>query len=37
MDSGELVPDDVVIDIIVKKVEEYKHKNIVFDGFSKKS
>ena len=33
MDSGELVPDDVVIDIIVKKVEENKNKNIVFDGF----
>ncbi len=33
MESGELVSDDIVIDIIVKKVEEYKNKNIVFDGF----
>ena len=33
MESGELVPDDIVIDIIVKKVEDYKNKNIVFDGF----
>ena len=33
MESGELVPDDIVIDIIVKKVEEHKNKNIVFDGF----
>ena len=33
MESGELVPDDIVIDIIVKKVEEHKNKNLVFDGF----
>ena len=33
MESGELVPDDIVIDIIVNKVEENKNKNIVFDGF----
>ena len=33
MESGELVSDNIVIDIIVKKVEEYKNKNIVFDGF----
>ncbi len=33
MESGELVPDDIVIDIIVKKVEKHKKKNIVFDGF----
>ena len=33
MESGELVPDDVVIDIIVKKVEQHKNENIVFDGF----
>ena len=33
MESGELVPDDIVIDIIVNKVEEYKNKSIVFDGF----
>ena len=33
MESGELVPDDIVIDIIMNKVEEHKNKNIVFDGF----
>ena len=33
MESGELVPDDIVIDIIVKKVEEHKSENLVFDGF----
>lgn len=33
MESGELVPDEIVIDIIVKKVSELKEKNIVFDGF----
>ena len=33
MESGELVPDDIVIDIIVKKVEEHKNENLVFDGF----
>ena len=33
MESGELVPDGIVIDIIVKKVDEHKKKNIVFDGF----
>ena len=33
MESGELVPDEIVIDIIVKKVEEHKNKNLVFDGF----
>ena len=33
MESGELVPDKIVIDIIIKKVEEHKNKSIVFDGF----
>ena len=33
MESGELVPDGIVIDIIVNKVEEHKNKSIVFDGF----
>ena len=33
MESGELVPDDIVIDIIVNKVEEHKNKSIIFDGF----
>ncbi len=33
MERGELVPDDFVIDIIVKKVSDLKHENIIFDGF----
>tara|TARA_B100001559_G_scaffold290359_1_gene269346 strand:- start:8 stop:583 length:576 start_codon:yes stop_codon:yes gene_type:complete len=33
MDSGELVPDEIVINIIVNKVEEFKNKNVIFDGF----
>ena len=33
MESGELVPDDVVIDLIIQKVEENKNKSIIFDGF----
>ena len=30
MESGELVPDDVVIDIIVKKVEQHKNEKTSF-------
>ena len=33
MESGELVPDNIVIDIIMNKVEQHKNKSIVFDGF----
>lgn len=33
MNSGELVPDEIVINIIVNKVEEYKNKSVIFDGF----
>ena len=33
MESGELVPDEIVIDIIVTKVEEFKDKSVIFDGF----
>ena len=33
METGALVPDDIVIDIIVNKVKEHKNKSIVFDGF----
>ncbi len=33
MESGELVPDEIVINIIVNKVEEYKNKSVIFDGF----
>ena len=29
MESGELVPDDIVIDIIINKVEEHKNKSIM--------
>ena len=28
MESGELVPDNIVIDIIINKVEEHKNKSI---------
>jgi len=33
MNSGELVPDEIVINIIVNKVEEFKNKSVIFDGF----
>tara|TARA_B100000963_G_C22415915_1_gene575437 strand:- start:401 stop:814 length:414 start_codon:yes stop_codon:yes gene_type:complete len=33
MESGELVSDEIVINIIVKKVEEYATKSVIFDGF----
>ncbi len=33
MEEGELVPDKIVIDIIVNKVQNYKHKSLIFDGF----
>ena len=33
MESGELVPDEIVIDIVVTKVEEFKDKSVIFDGF----
>ena len=33
MQQGELVPDNFVIDIIVKKVSDLKDQNIIFDGF----
>ncbi len=33
MESGELVPDEIVINIIVKKVKEFKNKSLIFDGF----
>ena len=33
MEAGELVPDEIVIDIIVKKVKEFKKKSLIFDGF----
>ena len=33
MESGELVSDDIVINLIIQKVEENKNKSIIFDGF----
>ena len=33
MNSGDLVPDDIVIQLIVEKISELKNKNIIFDGF----
>lgn len=33
MDEGKLVPDDLIIDLISEKLEEFKDKNIIFDGF----
>ena len=33
MKKGELVPDKIVIDLIVKKLKELKDSSIVFDGF----
>ena len=33
MKSGELVPDEIVIQLIVDKITLYKEKNIIFDGF----
>ena len=33
MQEGKLVPDNYVIDIIVKKVSDLKDQNIIFDGF----
>jgi adenylate kinase len=33
MEEGKLVPDEFVINIIVKKVFELKDNNIIFDGF----
>ena len=33
MTEGELVPDEIVIDLIIKQITEKKKSNIVFDGF----
>ena len=33
MKKGELVSDEIVIELIIKKMEELKHNNVVFDGF----
>ena len=36
MNSGELVPDDIVIQLIVEKISQLKNKKIIFDGFPRK-
>ena len=33
MNSGDLVPDNIVIQLIVEKISELKNKNVIFDGF----
>lgn len=33
MDSGELVPDNIVLDIITKYINENEKKGVIFDGF----
>ena len=33
MTKGDLVPDDIVIDLILKQIKENKTSNMVFDGF----
>ena len=33
MEAGQLVSDDIVIDIIIRKVSELRGKSIIFDGF----
>ena len=33
MNSGELVPDEIVIKLIIGKITIFKEKNIIFDGF----
>ena len=33
MRKGELVSDEIVIELIVKKMEKFKQNNVVFDGF----
>ena len=33
MTNGELVPDEIVIDLIIEQIKEKKTSNIVFDGF----
>ena len=33
MQQGGLVPDNIVIDLIVKKVSDLRDQNIIFDGF----
>ena len=34
MNSGELVPDEIVIKLIIGKITIFKEKNIIFDRFS---
>lgn len=33
MDKGELVPDDITINMLVEKMQEYMDKGVILDGF----
>ena len=33
MNSGDLVPDNIVIKLIVEKISDLKNSNVIFDGF----
>ena len=33
MNNGDLVPDNIVIQLIVEKISELKKSNLIFDGF----
>ena len=33
MNNGDLVPDNIVIQLIVEKISELKNRNVIFDGF----
>ena len=33
MNSGDLVPDNIVIQLIVEKISQLKEKKVIFDGF----
>ena len=33
MEMGELVPDQIVINMIIEKVKKFQNNNVIFDGF----
>ena len=33
MNNGDLVPDNIVIQLIVEKISELRKSNLIFDGF----
>ena len=33
MEMGELVPDEIVINMIIDKVKKFQNNSIIFDGF----